>query len=244
MGRLLGDADPAGARRRRDAPRPPLRPSAPAPLQLDDSARVTVRLRAGRNPGRRSRAGASRRPAGIEKLVEPFHDPDFAAGAGYDAGSSAPRSRCPGRADARRALAARRGGHVLRYQHFSLVMHKPRRLALFTAVQRRRRPARTEPSPAATTAAKASAASREHDLEKWFTDPRIPAAPPAPGPVLHQGPRAFDKGHIVRRDDVAWGTTYEEVRRANGDTYHVTNCSPQVARFNQSPAGRWGRLEK
>jgi endonuclease G len=49
----------------------------------------------------------------------------------------------------------------------------------------------------------------------------------------------------VRRDDVAWGKTFEEVQRANGDSYHVTNCSPQVAGFNQSSKGEdnWGDLE-
>lgn len=53
------------------------------------------------------------------------------------------------------------------------------------------------------------------------------------------------KGHIVRREDVAWGKTYAELRRANGDTYHVTNCSPQVAGFNRSALGEdnWGDLE-
>ncbi len=57
--------------------------------------------------------------------------------------------------------------------------------------------------------------------------------------------KAFDKGHIVRRDDVAWDRTYPILRRANGDTYHVTNCSPQVAGFNRSNAGEenWGDLE-
>ena len=57
--------------------------------------------------------------------------------------------------------------------------------------------------------------------------------------------KAFDKGHVVRRDDVAWGRTYDILRRANGDTYHVTNCSPQVAGFNRSAEGEdnWGDLE-
>ncbi|WP_204320280.1 DNA/RNA non-specific endonuclease, partial [Proteus vulgaris] len=32
---------------------------------------------------------------------------------------------------------------------------------------------------------------------------------------------------------------------ANGDTYHITNCSPQIAQFNQSQRGKdnWGDLE-
>jgi endonuclease G, mitochondrial len=48
----------------------------------------------------------------------------------------------------------------------------------------------------------------------------------------------------VRREDVAWGRSYDEVQRANGDTYHVTNCSPQIASFNRSMlGGLWGELE-
>jgi endonuclease G len=35
------------------------------------------------------------------------------------------------------------------------------------------------------------------------------------------------------------------MQKANGDTYHTTNCSPQVAGFNQAARGKdnWGDLE-
>jgi endonuclease G len=63
--------------------------------------------------------------------------------------------------------------------------------------------------------------------------------------------KAFDKGHVVRRDDVAWSTLsgsakrFADMQKGNGDTYHVTNCSPQVKEFNQSSKGEdnWGDLE-
>jgi endonuclease G len=56
---------------------------------------------------------------------------------------------------------------------------------------------------------------------------------------------AFDKGHIVRREDVCWGGTRDQVVKANADSYHVTNCSPQVAGYNQSAKkGLWGQLEE
>jgi endonuclease G len=43
---------------------------------------------------------------------------------------------------------------------------------------------------------------------------------------------------------VAWGDTYDQVRRANGDSFHTTNCSPQVDDFNRgNPGGLWGKLE-
>jgi endonuclease G, mitochondrial len=48
----------------------------------------------------------------------------------------------------------------------------------------------------------------------------------------------------VRRDDVCFGTSYAQVQRANGDTFHVTNCSPQRGNFNRSnKKGIWGELE-
>ena len=83
------------------------------------------------------------------------------------------------------------------------------------------------------------------DQERWFPDPRMSEKYQLPDVFYTRDDGAFDKGHIVRREDVAWGTTYEEVRRANGDTYHVTNCSPQVAGFNRSSLGEdnWGQLE-
>src|SRR5690606_42020160 len=38
--------------------------------------------------------------------------------------------------------------------------------------------------------------------------------------------------------------TYAEVQRANGDSFHSTNCSPQVKDFNRSNlGGLWGDLE-
>src|SRR5439155_27150201 len=47
-----------------------------------------------------------------------------------------------------------------------------------------------------------------------------------------------------RREDAALGTSYDELRHANGDTFHVTNCSPQVSNFNRSnKQGKWGLLE-
>ncbi|MEM7719980.1 MAG: DNA/RNA non-specific endonuclease, partial [Pseudomonadota bacterium] len=80
--------------------------------------------------------------------------------------------------------------------------------------------------------------------ERWFTDPRIPAQHQLPDRFFTKDRTAFDKGHIVRRNDVVWGDSYAEVQNANGDTFHVTNCSPQVKGFNRSSdGGLWGKLE-
>ena len=43
---------------------------------------------------------------------------------------------------------------------------------------------------------------------------------------------------------MCWGRSYAMVRRGNGDSFHTTNCSPQVKGFNQSgEGGLWGELE-
>src|SRR5437667_4051464 len=82
-------------------------------------------------------------------------------------------------------------------------------------------------------------------LPIWFTDPRIADTHQLPDRFFTKDQGAFDKGHLVRREDVAWGDTYEELRFANGDTFHTTNCSPQVAGFNRpGSVDNWGDLEK
>ena len=123
-------------------------------------------------------------------------------------------------------------------------MHKQRRLALFTASNVDAAPARKRPEPGRDYSRRGLSGLGPHDLEKWFTDPRIPLDQQLSDRFFSKDRGAFDKGHIVRRDDVAWGSSYDELRRANGDTFHITNCSPQVANFNRSNLqGLWGELE-
>lgn len=136
------------------------------------------------------------------------------------------------------------GSRELKYHHFSVVMHKTRRLAIFTAAnvdwrnQSRlingRKPSRAELTGLADGA-----------IEQWVTDPRIPLENQIPDIFFTQDRKAFDKGHIVRRDDVAWGATFDDMQKGNGDTYHTTNCSPQTKQFNQATQGidNWGDLE-
>jgi endonuclease G, mitochondrial len=136
------------------------------------------------------------------------------------------------------------GSTELKYHKFSVVMHKGRRLALFTAAnvdwreQSRlidgEKPTRDELT-----------GIPEGTAEQWVTDWRIPEEHQLPDLFFTKDDGAFDKGHIVRRDDVAWGTSFEDMQMSNGDTYHTTNCSPQVSGFNQGSKGKdnWGDLE-
>lgn len=180
----------------------------------------------------------------FEALVEPFRDQDYAGRRGYDAGFLGARLPLPEVVDETLVSRLDDGSHVIPYEHFSIVVEKGRRLALFTASNVDADPARKEPEPGRDYSRDGLSGLGDKDLEKWFTDPRIPAGDQLPDRFFTKDRKSFDRGHIVMREEVAWGSTYDEVRRANGDTYHVTNCSPQIATFNRSTLkGVWGQLE-
>src|SRR4029453_11946390 len=123
--------------------------------------------------------------------------------------------------------------------------HAKRRLALFTASNVTAASKLKRPDPDQEYSRKALSGLGQSDQEKWFADPRLDDSFQLPDVFYTRDDGAFDKGHIVRREDVAWGESYDLLRRANGDTYHVTNCSPQVAGFNRATLGEdnWGELE-
>jgi endonuclease G len=194
-----------------------------------------------------SLAGATAMVGGgdlTEKMVEPFHDsielprdgyaPDFL---GIPVPMPEPRrpEECARLAD---------GSHELKYHNFSVVMNAGRRLALFAASNVDARAQAKEPEPGHKYTRAGLTGLGEGDVEKWYTDPRIRGIEQLPDRFFNKDRKAFDKGHIVRREDVAWGNSFAEVRRANGDTYFVTNCSPQTAGFNRSNRkDNWGALE-
>lgn len=187
--------------------------------------------------------------ASTEAMVEPIHNTDYRNRRGYDAGFlgievSAPKPSAPGGL----ALLAS-GESELRYTHFSVWVQKKRKLALMTASNLDASPARKRPGnrPESDYNRDGLGGLRENDTEKWFQDKRLLATEQLADKFFNRDRKAFDKGHIVRRDDVAWGDTYEEMQEANGDTFHIPNCSPQVKGFNRSntPGERtnWGNLE-
>jgi endonuclease G len=113
------------------------------------------------------------------------------------------------------------GEHVLPYHHFSLVMSKARKLAMFTAVN----------------IDGATEQRIKRDPDRWSFDPRIPTDYQM-GETIYVD-NELDRGHLVRRLDPSWG---EIAKAANDDTFHFTNCSPQHADFNRN-ATVWAGLE-
>jgi endonuclease G len=182
--------------------------------------------------------------AALEALVEPFRDEDLSRRQGYDDQFLGVEVPLPNVVDESLVSRLDDGSYVLPYEHFSIVINKMRRLALFTASNVDADPQRKRPEPGRDYSRRGLTGLGPNDQEKWFTDPRIPAVHQLPDRFFTKDRASFDKGHIVRREDVVWGDSFDELRRANGDTFHVTNCSPQVADFNRSnKKGVWGELE-
>lgn len=131
------------------------------------------------------------------------------------------------------------GSTRLDYQNFSIKMHAKRRLALFTASNVTEEARLREPDKGRDYSRSGLFA------ERWFRDWRLDDAYQIPDLFYVEDQGAFDKGHIVRRDDVAWGETFDLLLKGNVDSFHVTNCSPQVEGYNRSASGErnWGDLE-
>jgi endonuclease G, mitochondrial len=112
----------------------------------------------------------------------------------------------------------------LPYHHYSVVLNADRRLAFFTAVN-------------IDGTLEKNLGKREKD--KWIFDHRVESRLQI-GNEWYGKP--FDRGHLVRRLDPAWGRTVAIAKTANDDTFHFTNCSPQHSRFNQGK-NLWQGLE-
>jgi endonuclease G len=110
-------------------------------------------------------------------------------------------------------------GHELKYTHFSVVMSKSRTLAFFTAVNIDGRHIEDLP----------------RDRDVWYFDPRIERKYQM-DPKVYKHPE-LDRGHLVRRLDPVWG---KSAKRANEETFHFTNCSPQHRKLNEKT---WLELE-
>ncbi len=110
--------------------------------------------------------------------------------------------------------------HVLRYQHFSVVMSRSRRLCFYSAVNIDGKNPRRFKRPG------------------WRFDPRIPRELQILEECYGNAPK-FARGHMTRREDPIWGSE-EEASLGNVDSMHATNVVPQLQVFN---AGIWLGLE-
>lgn len=99
----------------------------------------------------------------------------------------------------------------LKYTNFSIVMHKERRQALFTAVN--------------IDGEKIVSVPRKG---KWTIDGRIPREHQLGNEAYRRNP--IDRGHMVRRRDPVWGP---DPNQASNDTFAFTNAGLQHGSLNQ-----------
>lgn len=204
--------------------------TAPTTVRVEGES-VTVTVSVHISP----RAGSSTAALGAQSFAPGATaisiDPEYDAREGYDpeflgAGDLVvplPELSATHRKEAARVAGAADDPFELKYHHFSAVLHAKRRLALYTAVNI---DGRTSKSP-------------ERANDRWFYDPRVERGAQL-GDEFYGRP--FDRGHLVRRLDPAWGRTDRVAKVANDDTFHWTNCSPQHWRFNEGKK-LWAGLE-
>ncbi len=108
----------------------------------------------------------------------------------------------------------------LRYEHFSVVMSRNRRMCFLSACNID------------------GNQSKKSARVAWKWDPRIPKNQQIMKECYGSPPK-FSRGHMTRREDPGWGTPMI-AKRGNEDSMHVTNATPQMQAFN-SPI--WLALE-
>jgi endonuclease G len=222
---------------------PTVSPSAPAAslkgstmsgVTMNFSGPVTIYIGGGEEAAV-ALPGAAQAALAPEKTLR--FDPDYDHREGYDPGFLGNGLVVP----APTVSAARDGEmlkdngvvQVLKYHHYSLAMNAARRLQMWSAANVDYAPARR------TTSGRAF-----FGTDRWIGDPRIPAKFQLADADVYGPAGQIDRGHIVRREDSAWGDTAIETEFANSDTFHWTNCTPQHAAFNRSqPGKRWDNVK-
>jgi endonuclease G len=241
------NADPGGSGDTTTPPNSSGQVKSDGSVELVVPIHITVRLGQPTAPSTTVVVGESVFGETTEAMVEPEHDTDYSSRKGYNPRFLDQNIKIdmPRAVDHSVVAKTKNGEDVLHYQNFSIVMHAKRRMSLFTASNVTAEAALKKPEPGRDYTRKGLSGLGKNDQERWFADSRLDDKFQLPDVFYTKDSGAFDKGHVVRREDVAWGKTYDLLRRANGDTYHVTNCSPQVKEFNQSAQGEdnWGDLE-
>jgi endonuclease G len=108
----------------------------------------------------------------------------------------------------------------LKYQNFSVVMNRQRRMCLFSACNIDGKQ------------------SKRTVRAGWRFDSRIPQKFQIMKECYGNPPK-FSRGHMTRREDPAWGSR-KMANLGNEDSMHVTNAVPQMQSFN---GGIWLTLE-
>ncbi|AOY97541.1 hypothetical protein BKK79_37005 (plasmid) [Cupriavidus sp. USMAA2-4] len=232
---------------------PPLPPGDPMPADPGAFRRtlmvpleVSVRLAApaAPSPRRDSAAQAERTalPTGLRYAERLQLDRDYGNRNGFDPhfidGLSLSLSELVGaRLDETAPLSgagATRHGQ-LDYQNFSIMVCAPRRMAFVSA-------ANIDAARYVDIDRDTGAPKVGPEGDSWYDDARMEPRYYLGQDFYGSWSTYFDRGHLTRRSDPTWGTA-AQAARANADTFHRTNCTPQHFRFNES-IRYWQGLER
>lgn len=205
---------------------------------------------------------ASARPGDREKKLQ--LDPDYSNRDGYqpafleDVVVPLPTLSPAQKRVAAKNTTARPGEdpYELKYYHYSVVMNGARRLAFFSAVNINGALAKDySREDGVVSDPFEDEEGGQEAAELWFAEDRIGDDEQTPRD-FYSGQTTFDshgneitdkktgglhlknmfqQGHLTRRQDPLWGDE-KLIPFANGDTFHVTNCAPQVGFFNMGYA--------
>lgn len=117
---------------------------------------------------------------------------------------------------------------VLKYHHFSVLLHEVRRMPIVSVIN-------VDGNPEL----------RKDETERddvWIRDNRLDFDIQLNDKYYKSS--GFDRGHMARREDANWGETADLAKRNADLTCVYTNACPQVPTLNRSNRkGLWGKLE-
>ncbi len=111
-------------------------------------------------------------------------------------------------------------GEIFDFTHFSLVMNKETKFAIYSAA----------------IIDKSKHRDIQRDNDDWHYDTRIGVQNQVGNELYEQND--WDRGHLTRRHDVCWG---EQAEQANHDSFCWANITLQHHEFN---SGVWNKLEQ
>ncbi len=111
----------------------------------------------------------------LEKMAEPFVDDNYDSRTGYDDNFLGIPVPMPTVADLSVVSKMEDECYMIPYEHFSIIMHKSRRLALMTAANVDGNEARKKPELGRDYSRRGLSRLGKNDREKWMLDPRLDA---------------------------------------------------------------------
>jgi endonuclease G len=230
-------------RRHVEAAAVPLSPAKGDNMDFEVALRISISLGEAKALGTSRPADVTAQRAAEDLLLERLGAEDYADRNGYDrrflgGAVSVPFPKMKNGPRFGNALRVPRPARPndrfeLRYHRFSVLMNEGRRIAYVSACNVNFNPPET--------------ASRDEGSQSWRLDPRLNNDQQL-GAAYYDN-NEYDKGHLTRRDDVAWGRDKDDALASNWDSFHYTNAGPQHSLFNRSDdftdAGLdlWGDLE-